>query len=1209
MSEHFRVIEDMEDEDMMEDGPPDDLYFHPEPGRESLSGDEQWVPGSRKPYQPDPLFYDALSERSSNTPLRERSEEPDLLDTPRPNRILGHGEEPNQLMPLSPTKRMKRTRSTLPGPDFEDRVEAASVEVSPTDSSGQLETLPTVQSLVEASAGPSSDDPMPHRDQLVDPRISHNKRRRKPLKVPQETKIIISNEKLRKQVRTLQHVVQTTEAGEVLKVRQEKAILQLGLQKATTLISSQADRTADVSSERDDFEVKYNTAEVGPISLFAIHIFILHAPQKSEREAVESELTAVCNNVQNLLAETGSKDQIIFDLNATVTSKTEEISKLNEMVQAKDKDLSDLRAALDSKDVELRKLKSDMDSAEAHKKQSEVVISDLRKVEEQLQEANRQIQLLKDTMEANIAYKNELDQMRYNLESDRQIFQEDLLTHLDVLEKHRISEERLESLTEEAKKAIETSKEEISKAKTMEEKASAAMLKADRNLKVASQDLEQARKLRSTSEEMKTTTETLKAEVLTEKASVELLKRSAKDSLEQAKRLKEDASTEMKKANRLREHYTNSIKNLDRLIEEASNEVENAHNNCSGFQRASQEASAQIAELKAKLKIAEIKLQAMAVPVDASKGKDKAPTTTAPTNVASVNTGQDKEMQSSNIPTTAVDHVNSGKGKEKASTSTATVVDDHDSSIPNRTDGRKADHDTQRMVEEQSQIRQSWLSKFKSIKPSVIFGRANAQAGSSGTQPGDEDEDDPMARWNAKISQDDNGENVNRLNSTHRVNQKGTLKGKAKHSTIAPDFPVGSGKELQIEENEDQEMLDTLPAEGGGDDGDGDGDGDDENDQEEEGEEEDKEIEEEVNEDEEERAVTNILTRTGSASTLGGQYSRDASRSFVMGGKNGSKREKIDLEKDNKEVRKQYFALVRSVVNDKFGVERDPEFVNHIPPSPGDIMQFETTKRPEDGPKIADLRIDMKGEISSDWNKELVSILVTFATNRKVSQFPDLPHRPQDYLAQMFFQTLERARTFWRDNQPQATDLGKIETSAKREARVEAKRKKEEKRNRKNSRCSIKYSERLFTVKRMIAESEKRDDTAMFNLWSRLLSLLEALEEDGMSSEDSEADDDGDTVYHVRQMPYRRSVDKHMAIIDAETKRYKRTIATQGSNKSRRIRGEDIFSLRRPFVGKPRPLYAPPWLKQQTRTTINSLKIPEKHPFKFFEIKVPDPSA
>ncbi|KAH9478881.1 hypothetical protein JR316_0009343 [Psilocybe cubensis] len=1058
MSEHFRVIEDMEDEDMVEDGPPDDLYFHPEPGRESLSGDEQWVPGSRKPYQPDPLFYDALSERSSNTPLRERSEEPDLLDTPRPNRILGHGEEPNQPMPLSPTKRMKRTRSTSPGPDSEDgSVEAASMEVSPTDSSGQLETLPTVQSLVEAAAGPSSDDPMSHRDQLVDLRISRNKRRHRHLKVPQEAKIVISNEKLRKQVRTLQHLVHTTEAGEVLKVRQEKAVLQLGLHEAQTLISSQEDRTADVSSERDDLE--------------------------KQLETVESELTEARNNVRNLLADTESKDHIISNLNAAVTSKTKEISKLNEMVQARDKDLSGLLAAFESKDVELRKLKSDMVSAEAHKKQSDVIISDLRK-------------------------------------------------------------------------------------------------------------------------EMKTTTETLKAEVLTQKASVELLKRSAEDSLEQAKRLKEDASTEMKKANRLREHYTNSMKNLDRLIEEASNEVENAHNNCSGFQRASQEASAQIAELKAKLKIAEIKLQAMAVPVDASKGKDKAPTTTAPTNVASVNTGQDKEMQSSNIPTTAVDHVNSGKGKEKASTSTATVVDDHDSSIPNRTDGRKADHDTQRMVQVQMKIRQGWLSKYKSIKPSMSFGRGNAQAGLSGTQTG-EDEDDPMEGWNGEILQhayDDN--------DTLSVNKKGQ-KGKTSQSIISADFSIHRGKGLQIVESEDEVMSHMQSANGD----DADVDGDDDIDQEEEDEEEDNEEGDEDNEDEDggnedegERAQTDILTRTGSASTLGGRYSRDASLSFVMKGKNGTKREKIALEKDNKKVRKQYLALIRSVVKDKFGVERDPDFVNHIPPSPGDIMRFETTMRPEDGPKIADLRIDMKGEISSDWNEELVSILVTFATNRKVSQFPDLPHRPQDYLAQMFFQKLERVRTFWRNNQPRATDLGTIETNAEREARVEAKRKKDEKRSRKNSRRANKYFDRLFTVRRKIEESEKRGDTAMFILWSRLLSLLEALEEDGMSSEDSEADD-GEAVYHVRQMPYRRNVDKHMAIIDAETKRYRGAVTTQGSNKLRRIRGEDIFSLRRPFVGKPRPLYAPPWLKQQTRTTINRLKIPEKHPFKFFEIKVPDPSA
>uniref|UniRef100_A0A8H7XZF9 Uncharacterized protein n=1 Tax=Psilocybe cubensis TaxID=181762 RepID=A0A8H7XZF9_PSICU len=894
MSEHFRVIEDMEDEDMMEDGPPDDLYFHPEPGRESLSGDEQWVPGSRKPYQPDALLYDPRSEYSSNTP-QGQAEEFESHGTSQPKRLL----TPALAIPLSATKQKKRAQTTLPKPHSD---EAASTDVSLTDRSGRLETLPTVQSLVEAAAGPSSDDP--HRDQLIDFGVPHNKRRRRHLKVPQEAKIVISNEKLRKQVRTLQHLVHTTEAGEVLKVRQEKAVLQSGLHEAQTLISSQEDRTADVSSERDDLEVKLNTSE-------------------RQLETVESELTEARNNVRNLLAETESKDHIIsnlntaitlkkiYDLNTAVVMKVTDLSRLHTNIALKDAEISKLRATINKKDNAIFNLRAMIHSAKSDLKYLDMLKSDLRDTESKLAEANRLIKLLSDTKEAHTSYRQELDTLRSDLESDRKSLQHKMQEHLEAVQTHEITRHHLNLLTKTAEDTVDHGKSRLFKANSILADASKTLQKAHELHTVAFERLKDASELRDSALAMKAFYGT----------------------------------------------YDNSL------------------------------------------------------------------------------------------------------GDYKA---TETII--------RSTEGS---------------------SKGESHADNLTFG--------------------------------------------------------SKVENVSVDFPVGNGKGLQIEEDEDQESA--------------------------------------VN-----SKIANTDATVGSAlrASLSGPRSKEEKKDSMDG---------YASEKENKELQDEYLALVRSIMKDKFGIERDTDFIDHIPPNPSDIALFMSTKSPDDGPNAADLRIDMKGDTSSNWNEALISILVTCAANSKVSQLPDVPDWSKDYLSQNFYQEIERARTIWGDNQ------------SKVKARVNLKREKEAKRNRRNSRRSNKYSKRLFTVKRMIAESEKRDDTAIFNLWSRLLSLLEALEEDGMSSEDSEADDDGDTVYHVRQMPYRRSVDKHMAIIDAETKRYKRTIATQGSNKSRRIRGEDIFSLCRPFVGKPRPLYAPPWLKQQTQTTINSLKIPEKHPFKFFEIKVPDPSA
>ena len=138
-------------------------------------------------------------------------------------------------------------------------------------------------------------------------------------------------------------------------------------------------------------------------------------------------------------------------------------------------------------------------------------------------------------------------------------------------------------------------------------------------------------------------------------------------------------------------------------------------------------------------------------------------------------------------------------------------------------------------------------------------------------------------------------------------------------------------------------------------------------------------------------------------------------------------------------------------MNCAFSVEDYEDYTLHEPPASEDIALFNQTGK--DGPEVDNLRIDMRGRISSKWNVEIMRILAKqcvklLKTNKA---FAGLPTRSMDYFADLVKSRLVRARNMWRSAQPKAGADG-FESRKKLEQHMVENKERRLRQARKNSR-------------------------------------------------------------------------------------------------------------------------------------------------------------
>jgi hypothetical protein len=96
-------------------------------------------------------------------------------------------------------------------------------------------------------------------------------------------------------------------------------------------------------------------------------------------------------------------------------------------------------------------------------------------------------------------------------------------------------------------------------------------------------------------------------------------------------------------------------------------------------------------------------------------------------------------------------------------------------------------------------------------------------------------------------------------------------------------------------------------------------------------------------------------------------------------------------------------------------------------------------------------------------------------------------------------------------------------------------------------------------------------------VWVWLSKVLKELGHDGMSSDESELDDEVEVILKVKKLPWRREISRELDFIDK--KRGHGGFSKRGSAPMRRQRGRGEPSTRPPVTGLPAVLYDRRWLQ------------------------------
>jgi hypothetical protein len=119
----------------------------------------------------------------------------------------------------------------------------------------------------------------------------------------------------------------------------------------------------------------------------------------------------------------------------------------------------------------------------------------------------------------------------------------------------------------------------------------------------------------------------------------------------------------------------------------------------------------------------------------------------------------------------------------------------------------------------------------------------------------------------------------------------------------------------------------------------------------------------------------------------------------------------------------------------------------------------------------------------------------------------------------------------------------------------------------------------MHTLDIMINEIVTKDELQVYE-WLR--DVVRTLGNDGTSSDESSVDEDGMSVYTVKRLPWRRNIEKELAIIDALRTQEQGIYTRRGSKPLKRIRDvHGPVSTREPVRGLPRIFYDAVWLQSE----------------------------
>ncbi|KAI6159901.1 hypothetical protein EDD17DRAFT_1761957 [Pisolithus thermaeus] len=221
---------------------------------------------------------------------------------------------------------------------------------------------------------------------------------------------------------------------------------------------------------------------------------------------------------------------------------------------------------------------------------------------------------------------------------------------------------------------------------------------------------------------------------------------------------------------------------------------------------------------------------------------------------------------------------------------------------------------------------------------------------------------------------------------------------------------------------------------------------------------------------------------------------------------------------------------VHRLFKEKFNFVHDTEFIGYESADPRDVHAYEY----EDGlsPDVDSPIFDLMCSPSSAWNGAIIdNLLRALQTRCKDENWPI--HWSDAYLRSLIVDRYRRLRTVWRNAQPKLTGKGVLETPAETESRLVAAREALLKANCRMTRRRNKYCQQMAVIENLakLKVEENKDDA---DAWKWLKDLTTTLGKHGMSSEESGIKNEVEVVLHVKTLPWHRSVERELDLIDLQ---------------------------------------------------------------------------
>ncbi|KAG2108146.1 hypothetical protein BD769DRAFT_1675405 [Suillus cothurnatus] len=189
---------------------------------------------------------------------------------------------------------------------------------------------------------------------------------------------------------------------------------------------------------------------------------------------------------------------------------------------------------------------------------------------------------------------------------------------------------------------------------------------------------------------------------------------------------------------------------------------------------------------------------------------------------------------------------------------------------------------------------------------------------------------------------------------------------------------------------------------------------------------------------------------------------------------------------EDEEIRDFLLGEVRRLFKDVFKIAQDADFIIHETANREDVYLYEYEDGP--GPDLKNLAFDLKNGFKTPWNSKIIDLLLEEIQRRcSEERWP-----------------FQRSEAWPRSPRSQRRD----ETL---------------KVTRQTTRRRNKYRRRVAVVDHLVKTADETEED--FSAWRWLQQLVKTLGEGGMSSEESDVENDIETVLRVKNMVWRRAVE------------------------------------------------------------------------------------